>query len=98
MTKIAVSNLAWRKSEDKKVFEIMRDLNVLNLEVSPFRDGGILPEARKQFYDETIKLAEYIIKIMVSPTTSTPNLEYLKQFEVKETTRKLLNEIQNVSI
>ena len=56
MIKIAVSNLAWRKSEDEKVFEIMRDLNVLNLEVSPFRDGGILPEVRKQFYDETIKL------------------------------------------
>ena len=30
MIKIAVSNLAWRKSEDEKVFEIMRDLNVLN--------------------------------------------------------------------
>ena len=94
MIKIAVSNLAWRKSEDEKVFEIMRNLNVLNLEVSPFRDGSILPEARKQFYDETIKLAEYIIKITTSPITSTPNPGYLKQFEVKETTRKLLSEIQ----
>jgi hypothetical protein len=40
MTKIAVSNLAWRKSEDKKVFNIMRDLNVLNMEISPFRDAS----------------------------------------------------------
>ncbi len=56
MIKIAVSNLAWRKSEDEKVFEIMRDLNVLNLEVSPFRDGSILPEVRKQFCNETKKL------------------------------------------
>jgi sugar phosphate isomerase/epimerase len=56
MIKIAVSNLAWRKSEDEKVFEIMRDLNVLNLEVSPFRDASTLPEVKTQFNNETARL------------------------------------------
>ncbi|MDD2913116.1 MAG: sugar phosphate isomerase/epimerase [Candidatus Pacebacteria bacterium] len=56
MTKIAISNLAWRKSEDEKVFNIIRDLNVLNMEISPFRDASTLPEAKEQFYNETSKL------------------------------------------
>ncbi|MEK6848274.1 MAG: hypothetical protein AABX65_01440, partial [Nanoarchaeota archaeon] len=56
MTKIAVSNLAWRKSEDEKVFNIMCDLNVLNMEISPFRDASTLPEAKEQFYNETSEL------------------------------------------
>lgn len=46
-------------------------------------------------YDKIRELTEHIIKIITSPTTSNPNPEYLKQFEVKETTKKLLNEIQN---
>ncbi len=56
MTKIAVSNLAWRKSEDERVFDIMRDLNVFNLEISPFRDTSALSEAKKQFHNETASL------------------------------------------
>ncbi len=56
MTKIAVSNLAWRKSEDERVFDIMRILNVLNLEISPFRDASALPEVKKQFNNETVRL------------------------------------------
>ena len=47
-------------------------------------------------YDEITELAECIIKIVASPNRNTPNPEYLKQFEVKETTKKLLNEIQNI--
>ncbi|MFH1030911.1 MAG: sugar phosphate isomerase/epimerase family protein [bacterium] len=56
MTKIAISNLAWRKSEDERVFDIMRNLNVLNLEISPFRDASTLPDAKKQFNNETASL------------------------------------------
>jgi len=64
MINIAISNLAWRKSEDKKIFTTMRDLGVLNLEVSPFRDAGTLPEAKKQFHKETEKLlAQYGIHV-----------------------------------
>lgn len=67
MTKIAVSNLAWRKSEDEKVFNIMRDLNVLNMEISPFRDDSTLTEVKKQFYNETSKLLnQYGIRIVAS--------------------------------
>lgn len=64
MTKIAVSNLAWRESEDEKIFNIMRDLNVLNMEISPFRDASTLPEAKEQFYNETSKLLnQYGIRV-----------------------------------
>lgn len=64
MTKIAISNLVWRKSEDEKVFNIMRDLNVLNMEISPFRDASTLPEAKEQFYNETSKLLnQYGIRV-----------------------------------
>lgn len=64
MTKIAVSNLAWRESEDEKVFDIMRNLNVLNLEISPFRDASTLPEAKKQFHNETSLLNQYGIRVV----------------------------------
>lgn len=65
MTKIAVSNLAWRKSEDERVFDIMCNLNVLNLEISPFRDASTLPAAKKQFHNETAKLLDlYGIRIV----------------------------------
>lgn len=65
MTKIAISNLAWRKSEDERVLNIMRDLNVLNMEISPFRDDSTLPEVKKQFYDETSKLLnQYGIRVV----------------------------------
>jgi len=64
MTKIAISNLAWRKSEDEKIFNIMRDLNVLNMEISPFRDASTIPEVKKQFYNETSKLLnQYGIRV-----------------------------------
>lgn len=63
--KIAVSNLAWRESEDEKIFNIMRDLNVLNMEISPFRDASTLPEAKEQFYNETSKLLnQYGIRVV----------------------------------
>ncbi len=65
MTKIAVSNLAWRKSEDKRIFDIMCDLNTLNLEISPFRDVSTLPEAKKQFHNEIAKLLnQYGIRVV----------------------------------
>lgn len=65
MTKIAVSNLAWRQSEDEKIFNIMRDLNVLNMEISPFRDASTLPEAKEQFYNETASfLNKYGIRVV----------------------------------
>lgn len=37
MTNIAISNLAWHKSEDEKIFELMHNLNIRHLEISPFR-------------------------------------------------------------
>lgn len=65
MMKIAVSNLAWRESEDEKIFNIMRDLNVLNMEISPFRDANTLTEVKKQFYNETSKLLnQYGIRVV----------------------------------
>ena len=42
----------------------MRDLNVLNMEISPFRDASTLPEAKEQFYNETSKLLnQYGIRV-----------------------------------
>jgi len=65
MTKIAISNLAWQKSEDERMFDIMRALGISNLEVSPFRDAATISEARKQFDDEISKqLSRYGIHIV----------------------------------
>jgi len=64
MARIAISNLAWRKSEDERVFAAMRDLSVSELEISPFRDASTLPEVKKQFHKETEKLlVQYGIRI-----------------------------------
>ncbi len=53
MAKIAISNLAWREPEDEQVFDIMRNLSISSLEISPFRDAATLSEARRQFGHET---------------------------------------------
>lgn len=38
MAKISISNLAWNKKDDKHIFRLMKQANVFNLEISPFRD------------------------------------------------------------
>ena len=58
MTDIAISNLAWKESEDQQIFKIMHDLGIYNLEVSPFRDAS-MSEVDKQFDDRMSKLLDY---------------------------------------
>jgi len=65
MRRIAISNLAWRKSEDEQVFDVMRNLGVFNLEISPFRDAITVSEVKKQFSDTVLKkLNHYGIDIV----------------------------------
>jgi len=56
MPRIAISNLAWIKSEDEQIFNAMCDLGVRDLEISPFRDVSTISELKKQFNGKTKKL------------------------------------------
>lgn len=56
MARIAISNLAWTKSEDEQIFNAMRNLGVYDLEISPFRDVTTISELKKQFKGKITRL------------------------------------------
>jgi len=65
MTNIAISNLAWSELEDQKIFEVMRNLEIFNLEISPFRDTERISEVDKRFDNRMSKLLDrYGIRIV----------------------------------
>lgn len=56
---IAISNLAWKKSMDEKVFRLMHDLGISCIEISPFRDCRDVSEAQKQFSESILNVLSY---------------------------------------
>lgn len=59
MPNIAISNLAWNESADQQMFEAMINLEISNLEISPFRDAARISEVSKQFDDKMPKLLNH---------------------------------------
>lgn len=56
MTNIAISNLAWDERVDQQIFEVMRNIRIYSLEISPFRDAATISEVYKQFNDKMSEL------------------------------------------
>ena len=65
MANIAISNIAWRISEDKEIFKLMKNLNINNLEISPFRESANFSKINKKTAEHLLKeINHYEIKII----------------------------------
>ncbi|MDO8610903.1 MAG: sugar phosphate isomerase/epimerase [bacterium] len=96
MKNIAISNIAWLQSEDDKMFEIMANLKVSLLEISPFRESAdkkvINNESAKNL---KMRLYNYGIKI-VSLQALLYRFPELVIFQGKVTRAKTLNHLERV--
>jgi len=61
---IAISNLGWSEREDQKIFELMGNLGIYNLEISPFRDVADISEISEGFDQKMSRLLnQYKIRV-----------------------------------
>ncbi len=59
MSNIVISNLAWNESVDQQVFQLMNQLGVCNLEISPFRDSAEISEVNNRIGGKTFNLLNH---------------------------------------
>lgn len=92
MNNICISNIAWDKSEDKEIYELLREYNINFLEIAPTRIF------EKEIYDTSIEkinilkkeLLKYGIQI-VALQSLVYQREDLTLFETKEKREELYN-------
>ena len=96
MAKIAISNLAWQKSEDEQVFDVMRDFGVSGLEISPFRDAITIAEAKKHFDGKTSKLLNHYGIHIVAFQASMFRYPEVSLFKDEVTRSGMFERLENV--
>lgn len=96
MATIAISNIAWQANEDERIFEVMADLDVRNLEISPFREiADLSAVSAKSAQKITHQLSAYGIRVIALQAVLFRHPE-LVLFRDEETRGKTLEHLINI--
>lgn len=96
MSKLAISDIAWNLSEEDKIFKLMKNLGVKNLEISPFKLQENIPMSDGALNKEIFsKLNDYGISIIAVQSLLYRHPE-LMIFENKKIRKKTLIHLLNI--
>jgi len=93
MSKIAISDIAWNLSEEDEIFELMNNMGITNLEISPFKSQTDLLDSEKIFKEKiSNKLNKYGINI-VAVQSLLYRYPELTIFDDEKTRQRTLNHL-----